>query len=88
MSPSFLKIQIHLWNHRVSGAEALAKWVNEVFPSIQVQVFDRVEECVKEADVIVTVTFATEPILDLVPMKPEVHINCKYLTKYIHTACI
>lgn len=72
----FCLLQINIWNHRPQGAEQLANYVNETF-KIETKVFAEVEACVKEADVVVAATFATEPILKDCPMNPWVHINCK-----------
>lgn len=43
--------------------------------------FQNVEECVKEADVIVTTTSATTPLIHHKWVKPGVHINGKLWTK-------
>ena len=69
-------MQVNIWNHRPHGAIQLAKYVNDEF-QIEAKVFADVEECVKEADVIVAATFATEPILKDCPMNQWVHINFK-----------
>lgn len=54
----------------------MAQHVKETF-NAEVKVFTEVEECVKEADVIVAATFTTEPVLKECSMNPWVHINCK-----------
>lgn len=48
--------------------------------------FTDVEECVKEADVIVAATSTTEPILKECSMNPWVHINCKTFF-LLHLTC-
>lgn len=72
-------MQIYIWNHRPAGAEKLAKHVKET-QNVDVMVFNNVEECVKEADVIVAATSTTEPVLKEYSMKSWVHINCKILS--------
>lgn len=62
-----------MWNHRRTGGEALARQFEN--RSAVFRVFADVADCVAEADVIVCATFATEPVLEAVPMKPWVHIN-------------
>lgn len=52
--------------------------------NVEVMVFNNVEECVKEADVIVAATSATEPVLKEYSMKSWVHINCKTLSFEFH----
>lgn len=68
-------LKVNIWNHRKSGAEQLAKHLIESF-TVEVHVQDLIDDCVKDADVIVVATFATAPILLDVPMNPWVHINC------------
>jgi len=59
----------------LAGAEKLAKYVKETLGK-EVKVCNKIEDCVVDADVIVTATFASEPVLGEVTMKPWVHINC------------
>jgi len=66
--------KINLWNWRIDGAQRLAQQLRET-TSIAIEVHDSVEECVVDADVIITATSSTVPVLDDVPMKPWVHIN-------------
>lgn len=65
--------KVNVWNHRRTGGEALARQFEN--RSAVFRVFADVADCVAEADVIVCATFATEPVLEAVPMKPWVHIN-------------
>lgn len=59
-----------IWNHRPENARALAE---ELGPHV-VAVTDA-EEAVREADVIVTVTSASTPVLYADWVKPGAHIN-------------
>lgn len=68
--------KVNIWNHRKPGAEQLARHLTESFKA-DFQVYDQIEDCVKDADVIVVATFATGPLLMDFPMNPWVHINCK-----------
>lgn len=43
-----------------------------------------VEEAVENADVIVTATYATEPLVHFRMIKPNVHINGKNIYFYIY----
>ena len=56
--------QIHLWNHRkfkaISLAEEISGWLKD---NQTIEVFDTVELCVKNADLVVTATFASQPVL-------------------------
>ena len=74
----YICFQIHIWNHRMEGADKLKNELQEWLPhETKVTAHETVEECVRDADVIVAATFATKPVLNNVPMKPWVHINCK-----------
>ena len=56
--------QIKLWNYRKSSAIRLAEEVSGWLTKEQwIEVFDEVDECVQDADLIVTATFATKPVL-------------------------
>ncbi|XP_076007778.1 ketimine reductase mu-crystallin [Genypterus blacodes] len=61
--------EVRVWNHRREGAEKLGLSV-----SGPVRVCDSVEETVRGADVIVTVTRATEPVLLGRWVKPGAHV--------------
>lgn len=65
--------EIRIWNHRRGRAEQLA---NELLQNgISVKIFPTVESCVQNADVIVTATYATEPILKYGWVKYDAIIN-------------
>ena len=55
---------IRVWNHRKSGAIKMAEeasgWLKE---GQKIEVFENVEDCVTEADLVVTATFAPRPVL-------------------------
>ena len=55
---------IRVWNHRKSGAIKMAEeasgWLKE---GQRIEVFENVEDCVTEADLVVTATFAPRPVL-------------------------
>ena len=55
---------IKVWNHRKSGAIKMAEeasgWLKE---GQKIEVFENVENCVTEADLVVTATFAPRPVL-------------------------
>ncbi|CAL1526308.1 unnamed protein product [Lymnaea stagnalis] len=62
--------QICIWNHRPEGAHKLADEIGNNCVACS-----KVSEAVEDADVIVTVTSAKDPILKAAWVKPGVHIN-------------
>ena len=60
-----------MWSRTFANAQKFAD-------EIGAKVFATVEEAVSGADVIVTVTMATEPILCAKWVKPSALINCKF----------
>ena len=60
-----------MWSRTFANAQKFAD-------EIGAKVFSTVEEAVSGADVIVTVTMATEPILYAKWVKPGALINCKF----------
>lgn len=74
---------IHLWNRTKTKSVDLAAELNEVketfrIKALQVFIHDSVAECVAEADIIVTATFASSPLLFADMLKSNVHINGKF----------
>lgn len=70
LPPPSMKVRI--WNRTKENAEKFADTVQG-----EVQVCSSVQEAVTGADVIITVTMATEPILFGEWVKPGAHINGK-----------
>lgn len=71
---------IHVWNRTKSTADALARELELLRPkfqnpSITVLCFDAIEHCVRNADVIVTATFASTPLITRAMIKRGAHIN-------------
>ncbi|KAK9393165.1 ketimine reductase mu-crystallin [Crotalus adamanteus] len=62
--------EVRIWNRTKQNAEKFAQTVNG-----PVQVCSSVQEAVRGADVIVTVTMATQPILHGEWVKPGAHVN-------------
>ncbi|XP_059144780.1 ketimine reductase mu-crystallin-like isoform X2 [Physella acuta] len=62
--------EVRIWNHRKEGAQRLADELGSKCVAV-----DHVAVAVENADVIVTATSATEPVLKLEWVKPGVHIN-------------
>lgn len=81
-----LCFQIRIWNHRYEGAQILTKEL--VVKGKYAVAYQSAEECVKGADVIVTATFASSPILKGKWIKPGAHINgmCAKETKHLQVA--
>ncbi|XP_069701560.1 ketimine reductase mu-crystallin isoform X2 [Periplaneta americana] len=65
--------QIRVWNHRSEGAQKLTEEL--IGKGKTARAYESGEECVKDADVIVTATFASSPILMSQWVKPGAHIN-------------
>lgn len=82
---------VTLWSLNRSSAERLATDM-EKFKGIEFIVCDTIEEAAKDADIICTVTAATEPILDNEYLKSHVHINavgaCTASTRELASAII
>lgn len=79
LSTNFID-SIYLWNRTKSRAETLSAELNQLRPSfknpdIKIAFVDSVEECVQNADVIVTGTFTSTPLLFRSMIKNNVHIN-------------
>lgn len=69
---SFDLKKINIWNHRYAGAEALVQKLNLSIASA----FQSGEECVRDADVIVTATYSSVPVVKMEWIrKSDVHIN-------------
>jgi hypothetical protein len=65
---SFNFFKVSIWNHRPEKAHTLAK-------ELGVSAVDDVQQAVKDADVIVTVTCSSKPVLMAEWVKPGAHIN-------------
>lgn len=71
---------ISLWNRTKSKAESSASYLNQVRgqfknPEIKINCFESIADCVKNADIIVTATFTSSPLLFRSMIKDNVHIN-------------
>lgn len=71
-----------MWNRSKDRAEALATEMNQLRstfknPDLNIVCSNSVEECVENADIIVTVTFAGTPFLFRSMVQDNVHINGK-----------
>lgn len=71
---------ISLWNRTKSRAESLAADLEQMRnqfknPAIQIRCVNSVNECVRDADIIVTGTFTSAPLLFRSMIKDNVHIN-------------
>lgn len=76
-------VEINLWNRTRKRAEDLANELNSIRSqfrnsNIRVNVIDTPADCVKNADIIATTTFASTPILERSMIKDNVHINGKH----------
>lgn len=74
--------EIHLWNRSLSKANELKKELESMaatFANKKLKVFthETIRDCVKTADIIVTATQSTEPVLFADMVKENVHINGK-----------
>lgn len=72
--------EIHLWNRSLPKATELKMELESMTasfrnPNLKVFTHESVRDCVKTADIIVTATQATTPILFADMVKENVHIN-------------
>lgn len=72
---SLLYLKIFIWNRTPVRAQKLAEELKSSNPTITIATFNSIEQCVKNADIIVTATYASEPILKHEWLKPGCHIN-------------
>lgn len=73
MVKTFKFSSVRIWNRTRSKANAVA---NELLAlNVNVRVVDSIEECVEEADIIVTATYSSEPLVRVNKLKKGVHIN-------------
>ena len=73
--PNFFS-KVNLWNRTKSRAEKLRDELNELFPGISIDIFDKSTNAVNDADVIVTATNSSTPLFDMSDLrKHSVHIN-------------
>lgn len=75
---------IFVWNRTKSKADALASELEaskSAFknPHITVLCFETVEHCVRNADVIVTATFTSTPLITRAMVKRGAHINGEFI---------
>lgn len=85
--------EVHLWNRTKSTADGLKKeleGMSSTFGNKEIKVFvnDTIAECVKTADIIVTATHSTTPVLFDDMLKENVHINGMTLVFHIFTSKI
>lgn len=71
---------VYLWNRSPQRAVALAaelETLRSTFrnPKVHIVIVDSVKAAVQQADIIVTATYASTPIVFREMLKPEVHIN-------------
>lgn len=84
--PSMFNISvIHLWNRTKSKAVALAaelEGVKSTFKNKNLKIFvhNTVRDCVSEADIIVTATNTSSPLLFADMLKSNAHINGKLIS--------
>lgn len=74
--------EVRLWNRSTSKAETLLQELEAMSstfknPNIKIIVAENIQKCVENADVIVTATFSSDPLIQLNYLKPDCHINGK-----------
>lgn len=86
MCSTFAFSHVYLWNRNKDKAEMLAlelksKKIQFVNQNINITVTELVEDCVQSADIIVTATFASTPILchRMLKKNGNIHINGMYI---------
>lgn len=68
---------VHLWNRSTKGAEQFkARFAKDYGQwNIELNVYEHIEEAIKDADIINVATRATEGLFSIDQIKPNVHIN-------------
>ncbi|KAL0272826.1 UNVERIFIED_CONTAM: hypothetical protein PYX00_005655 [Menopon gallinae] len=66
--------KVRLWNRTHANAVKLATELKQKF-GIEVEVFQTVKDCTRDADVIVTATYSSQPIVKYEDIKPDAFIN-------------
>lgn len=69
---------MHVWNRTPARANRLVEELISLGAPAEAK--SSVSECVKDADVIITATYASSPLVSLSMVKPNVHINGKAVT--------
>lgn len=73
--PNFFS-KVNLWNRTRGRAEKLREELIKLFPGLSIEVIDRANECVNDADVVVTATNSSVALFGTSDLrKPFVHIN-------------
>lgn len=75
----FRNFQVRLWNRSPEKAKSLVDKLNSSSGKREFVHCASGEECARGADVIITVTAATSPVLKLAWLKDGVHINGMYI---------
>jgi len=68
--------EVRVWDVWLDAAEALASEIMSKNPQIQVKVAANVESAVQGADIVVTTTPSTQPIIQNEWVSPGTHLNC------------
>jgi len=66
--------RVRVWSRRASSARSFAAWAERRL-SVEVEPLATVEEAVRGADIVCTLTAATDPVLDAGPLAEGVHVN-------------
>lgn len=67
-----------MWNRTYARGEKLCNELNSISPG-QYTLYKKIDECVSSADVIVTATLATTPLIQYEWLRKGFHINGMHL---------
>lgn len=67
--------RVNVWGHTAGEAERFCRWMRRQLPRKQFISAASVERCVRDADLLVTVTPSRRPLVKRSWLKPGVHIN-------------
>lgn len=67
--------EVKLWNRTTEKATKLQEELKALRPKLLITVADTAQNCVRNADIIVTATNASSPLIDFADLKQHVHIN-------------
>lgn len=79
--------EVRLWNRTTSKAEILKEELKGLFPTIDIKVADSVKDGVNNADIIVTTTYTSSPLINLEDIKADCYINGKLLNLNLKQIC-
>jgi len=66
---------VRCFSRTAEGRDAFVRWASEALPEVTVEAAATAREAVEDADIVVTVTTAREPVFEGAWLKPGAHVN-------------